>query len=109
MALGSCAYMLTGIQLLDSTEAEGRVVYGILTGIGLIGGGAGLKDGANVAGTATAAAIWNTGAIGLAVAYDRYEIALVLSLFNYFTLRFMDVLKTKVDNPRRPREEEPSP
>ena len=109
VALGSCAYMLTGIQVLDSTEAEGRVVYGILTGIGFIGGGAILKDGGNVAGTATAAAIWNTGAIGLAVAYDRYEIALVLSLFNYFTFRFMDVLKTKVDNPRRPREEEPSP
>jgi putative Mg2+ transporter-C (MgtC) family protein len=60
--------MLTSIQVLDSTDAEARVISGILTGIGCIGGGAILKDGGTVAGTATAASIWNTGAIGIAVA-----------------------------------------
>lgn len=93
VALGACAYMLTGIQVLDNSDAESRVMYGILTGIGFIGGGAILKDQGNVAGTATAASIWNTGAIGLAVAWDRYEIALVLSAMNFFTFRFMPVLK----------------
>jgi putative Mg2+ transporter-C (MgtC) family protein len=98
VALGSCAYMLTGIQVLDSTDAEARVMYGILTGIGFIGGGAILKDRGNVAGTATAASIWNTGAIGMAVAWDRYEIALVLSALNYLTFRFMPILKKNVDS-----------
>lgn len=98
VALGSCAYMLTGIHVLDSTDAEARVMYGILTGIGFIGGGAILKDGGNVAGTATAASIWNTGAIGVAVAWDRYEIALVLSALNYLTFRFMPVLKKNMDS-----------
>ena len=93
VALGSCAYMLTGIQVLDTSDAEARVMYGVLTGIGFIGGGAILKGQGNVAGTATAASIWNTGAIGMAVAWDRYEIALVLSAMNFFTFRFMPVLK----------------
>ncbi|MEX2492437.1 MAG: MgtC/SapB family protein [Nitrospirales bacterium] len=93
VALGACAYMLTGIQVLDTSDAEARVMYGILTGIGFIGGGAILKEHGNVAGTATAASIWNTGAIGVAVAWDRYEIALVLSALNFFTFRFMPVLK----------------
>jgi hypothetical protein len=44
------SYMLTGIIVLDSTDAEGRVVNGILTGIGFIGGGAILKEKGNVAG-----------------------------------------------------------
>ena len=96
VALGSCAYMLTGIIVLDSTDAEGRVVYGILTGIGFIGGGAILKEKGNVAGTATAAGIWNTGAIGIAVAWDRYEIAMVLSALNFLTFRFMPLLKRKI-------------
>jgi putative Mg2+ transporter-C (MgtC) family protein len=96
VAVGSCAYMLTGIQVLDSTDAEARVMYGILTGIGFIGGGAILKDGGNVAGTATAASIWNTGAIGMAVAWNRYEIALILSLLNYLTFRFMPLIKEKI-------------
>ena len=96
VALGSCAYMLTGIHVLSSTDAEGRVIYGILTGIGFIGGGAILKDRGNVAGTATAASIWNTGAIGMAVAWDRYEIAMVLSALNFLTFRFMPLVKRRV-------------
>lgn len=103
VALGSCAYMLTGITVLDSTDAEGRVVYGILTGIGFIGGGAILKEKGNVAGTATAASIWNTGAIGIAVAWDRYEIAMVLSVLNFLTFRFMPLLKRKAaSSPNEP-------
>lgn len=93
VALGSCAYMLTGISVLNSTDAESRVIYGILTGIGFIGGGAILKERGNVAGTATAASIWNTGAIGMAVAWDRYEIAIVLSALNFLTFRFMALFK----------------
>lgn len=98
VAVGSCAYMLIGIQVLDSTDAEARVMYGILTGIGFIGGGAILKDVGNiVAGTATAASIWNTGAIGMAVAWNHYEIALVLGVMNYLTFRFMPLLKDKIN------------
>ena len=98
VALGSCAYMLTGISVLDSTDAESRVMYGILTGIGFIGGGAILKERGSVAGTATAASVWNTGAIGMAVAWDRYEIALVLSVMNFFTFRFMPIIKERAES-----------
>jgi putative Mg2+ transporter-C (MgtC) family protein len=98
VALGSCAYMLTGIYVLESTDAEARVMYGILTGIGFIGGGAILKEGGNVAGTATAASIWNTGGIGMAVAWDRYEIALMLSALNYLTFRFMPIVKKRINH-----------
>jgi putative Mg2+ transporter-C (MgtC) family protein len=43
-------------------------VEGVITGIGFIGGGAILKAGASVHGTATAASLWATGAVGAAVA-----------------------------------------
>jgi putative Mg2+ transporter-C (MgtC) family protein len=89
--------MLTGIYVLDSTDAEGRVLQGIITGIGFIGGGAILKGDSTVKGTATAASIWNTGAIGIAVAYSRFEIAIVLSLFNFITLRLVGEIKKKYD------------
>jgi len=64
-----------------------------MTGIGFIGGGAILKHGLSVRGTATAASVWNTGDIGACVAYGRYEIALVLSLINFLTFRFLTELK----------------
>lgn len=88
--------MLQGITVLESTGAEARVMYGIITGIGFIGGGAILKEKGNVSGTATAASIWNTGAIGTSVAWGVYEIALLLSALNFITLWFGSMLKGKV-------------
>ena len=93
VAVAACGYMLVGISVLDSTGAEARVVQGLITGIGFIGGGAILKSKGNVTGTATAASIWNTGLIGLAVAYQRYEVAFLMSLINFVTLRFVQRLK----------------
>ena len=73
VAVGACAYVLVSRGILASAAEDGfhegiaRVIYGLMTGIGFIGGGAILKNGGRVSGTATAASIWNTGAVGLAV------------------------------------------
>jgi|TARA_R100000687_G_C6364361_1_gene124951 putative Mg2+ transporter-C (MgtC) family protein len=88
VSIAACGYMLVGMQVYSGSDAEARVMYGIITGMGFIGGGAILKDGASVSGTATAASLWNTGVIGISVAYSRYEIALVLSLINFLILQF---------------------
>ena len=88
VSIAACGYMLVGMQVYSGSDAEARVMYGIITGMGFIGGGAILKDGASVSGTATAASLWNTGAIGISVAYSGYEIALVLSLINFLILQF---------------------
>jgi len=93
VAVAACGYMLVGISVLDTTGAEARVLQGLITGVGFIGGGAILKSKGSVTGTATAASIWNTGLIGLAVAYQRYEVALLMSLINFVTLRFVQRLK----------------
>jgi putative Mg2+ transporter-C (MgtC) family protein len=93
VAVASCGFMLQGMSVLETTDAEARVMYGIVTGIGFIGGGAIIKDSGNVTGTATAASIWTTGAIGTAVAWQRYEIAILLSLLNFLTLSLGSAVK----------------
>lgn len=98
VAVAACGYTLVGMSVLSSTEAESRVIQGILTGIGFIGGGAILKSNGTVRGTATAASIWNTGLIGMAVAFERYEVALLMSLINYLTLRYVRRFKTESDD-----------
>jgi putative Mg2+ transporter-C (MgtC) family protein len=100
VAIGSCAFLLIGRSLLDGSESHARLLYGLMTGIGFIGGGSILKEGGSVSGTATAASIWNTGAIGAAVAWQRYEIALALSLVNFLVLRFGDSAKSWVPRHR---------
>lgn len=96
VAMAACGYTLVGFSILDSTDAEARVLQGIITGIGFIGGGAILKSGGNVSGTATAASIWTTGLIGIAVASDRYEISILLSVLMFLTFMFVTPLKSKV-------------
>ncbi len=90
VAIGACGFMLiardgTGA----SAETQARLVQGLLSGIGFIGGGAILKEGVNVRGLATASSIWTTGAIGAAVAFGREEIAVVLSVIAFLTLRLL--------------------
>ena len=86
VAIAACGYTLVGFSVLETTDAEARVLQGVITGIGFIGGGAILKSSGNVSGLATAASIWTTGLIGIAVAADRYEIAILLSVMTYVTL-----------------------
>ncbi len=97
VAVAACGYMLVGISVLDSTGAEARIMQGLITGIGFIGGGAILKSKGDVTGTATAASIWGTGLIGMAVAFNRLEIAALISLFTFVTLRYVRRFKEDVD------------
>ena len=92
VAVAACGYALIGFSVLESPDAQARIMQGLITGIGFIGGGAILKSGGNVEGTATAASLWATGAIGLAVAAHRFEIAILISVATFLTLRYLKPL-----------------
>jgi len=96
VGMASCGYLLVlGTQ--PDVAAQSRVLQGLITGIGFVGGGAILKEGATVRGTATAASIWNAGVIGASVAMGRVEIAIMLAALNLFTLRALLPVKTWID------------
>ena len=98
VAVAACGYTLVGISVLDSTEAESRVLQGLITGIGFIGGGAILKKKGDISGVATAASIWITGLIGIAVAMHRYEVALLMCVISFLTLRLAREVKPVVSD-----------
>lgn len=99
VSIASCGYMLIGLSIFQGDDAVARVTYGIITGMGFVGGGAILKSKGNVMGTATAASIWNTGAIGVSVAFRLYEIAIVLSVINFLILQYASPLKKEDKEP----------
>lgn len=101
VALASTGYILVGRAAFGGDpEAMARIVQGLMTGIGFLGGGAIVKQGIDVHGLATAASIWNTAAVGAAVAFGRYEIAIVLSLVNFAVLQGMGPVKDEIDGER---------
>jgi putative Mg2+ transporter-C (MgtC) family protein len=101
VGIASCGFLLAlGVQ--PNTADQSRVLQGLITGIGFVGGGAILKDSQKVRGTATAASIWNAGVIGALVAMRHYGIAIVLALLNLVTLRALLPLKERIDRDRDP-------
>jgi putative Mg2+ transporter-C (MgtC) family protein len=96
VGMASCGYlMLMGEH--PGAGDQSRLLQGLITGIGFIGGGAILKDGSTVRGTATAASVWNAGVIGAAVAMNHFGIALTLAALNLFSLRGLLPLKKWLD------------
>lgn len=94
VALASCGFVqATETMLANSPEATARIVEGLITGIGFIGGGAILKDGLSVHGTATAASIWATGAIGTAVGLGALDVAIAITLLTFLTLKLLPIFK----------------
>ena len=94
VTIASCAFMLVGMDIYKG-DAEARIMYAIITGMGFIGGGAIFKSEEGAKGTATAASLWNTAAIGISVATGRYEIAIILSIVGCVILQFSEPFKTQ--------------
>jgi putative Mg2+ transporter-C (MgtC) family protein len=94
VAIAACGFIQAAENLVrGEQEALARIVEGVITGIGFIGGGAILKNGGEVQGTATAASLWATGAIGIAVGLGNYDVAVVICLFTIATLYVLSRLK----------------
>jgi putative Mg2+ transporter-C (MgtC) family protein len=87
VALATCGIVQATEGILSGhPEGTARIIEGLMTGMGFIGGGAILKDNGSVRGTATAASLWATGATGAAVGLGAYDVAVVISLFTFLTL-----------------------
>jgi putative Mg2+ transporter-C (MgtC) family protein len=94
VAVASCGFLLATEGVLQGhAEGRARIIEGVITGMGFIGGGAILKTGEAVRGTATAASLWATGAIGVCSALETYDIAVILSVMTFLTLRVLAPLK----------------
>ena len=52
-----------------------------------------IKQAGAVQGTATAAGLWATGAVGAAVGLGSYDVAIVVTLFTIFTFRILSPVK----------------
>lgn len=107
VAVASCGFLLMAHAVIgDDAEANARIIAGLMTGMGFIGGGAILKHGKTVRGTATAASLWTTGVLGGAVAYGLYEIAVLISIINFLTFKLLTPLEERYFQKKEKSEEE---
>lgn len=94
VAVASCGFVqAVETSLAHDASAMARVLEGVIAGIGFLGGGAILQQRGSVKGTATAASLWVTGAMGVAVGLGSYDVAVVLTAFTLLTFWVMAPLK----------------
>ena len=78
ICVGSCLYTILS-QELGGAASTDRVASNIVTGIGFIGAGVIFKEGISVNGLTTAALIWVTAALGMAIGNHNYPVAFVVT------------------------------
>lgn len=93
VSMAACGFTILATSIFGENQPQAKVLSSIVGGIGFIGGGAILKGKSHVTGVSTAAAIWATGAIGIAVGLGRIEIAIVLSVMTFLTFRVIGIFK----------------
>lgn len=97
VSLGAALFVLAPLEGGMDLDGLSRVIQGLATGIGFIGGGAILKlhEQREIEGLTTAAGIWMTAAVGVAVGLGRLPLALmsviltliILAVFSKFEPR----------------------
>ena len=72
--------LFTYMSSLVDPASESRIAAQIVSGIGFLGAGLIVKDGANVKNLTTAASIWVAGAIGMAFGFNYHAIGIIVTL-----------------------------
>jgi putative Mg2+ transporter-C (MgtC) family protein len=90
LSLGTCLFTLVSAYGFGQGADPSRLAAQIVTGVGFLGGGVILRHGFTIRGLTTAASIWSTCALGVAVGVGMYSLsagATVLTLVTLYGLR----------------------
>ena len=107
VALGSTFFVLIPLQAGMPLADISRVLQGLISGIGFLVAGAILKqqDPQQIYGLTTAAGLWMTASVGVAVGLGR-ESAAILGTALAFIILCLFHVRTPTDAPEAPREDD---
>jgi putative Mg2+ transporter-C (MgtC) family protein len=100
VCLGTAVFVLACSGVGMSLDGLSRVIQGIVTGIGFVGAGSILKlnEERDIQGLTTAAGVWMTAAIGVAVGLGSLGVALLSTLFALIILAMVGRMDVRREN-----------
>src|SRR5215813_3554945 len=106
VALGAALFVLAPVESGMTSADLSRVIQGLATGIGFIGGGAILKlsEEHKIRGLTSAAAIWMTAAMGVAVGLGRLWMAILGAILTWFILSVVGKIERQISGPPASRD-----
>jgi len=99
VSLGSALIMLTSLYIFDTYSKEVhidpfRIAAQVVSGIGFLGAGTIIRSRASIKGLTTAASLWSTAGIGLAIGVGFYKGAIAATALVLISLLLLRGLKT---------------
>ena len=103
VSVGSCITSITALSLFNEYHNyvnidPSRLPAQVLSGIGFLGAGAILKNSNGIRGLTTAAGIWTTACIGIAIGYGQYVLGIsawILVMTTLYILKNFDKVISK--------------
>jgi putative Mg2+ transporter-C (MgtC) family protein len=102
VCMGSGLIMLVSLYIFDIYNGKApidpaRIAAGVVTGIGFLGAGTIITNRAGAKGLTTAASIWVSSAIGLAIGCGFISAAAFATIITFVTLAFLKHIETKLE------------
>jgi len=105
VALGACVVSITGemifhhYSVLGASADPARLSAQVIAGVGFLGAGTILREGASVKGLTTAASVWAVACLGIAAGFGYYALAIFGMVFIFVTLTVFEWLQTVLLKP----------
>jgi putative Mg2+ transporter-C (MgtC) family protein len=96
ISVGSCLYTIMSKELGEIGSSD-RIASNIVTGIGFIGAGVIFKEGISVNGLTTAALIWITAALGMAIGNHNYPVAFLVTTIVVLVLFVLEPVQREIN------------
>ena len=102
ITVGSTLFTMLSLGIGNESNPT-RIAANIVTGIGFLGAGAIMRDGAKIAGLTTAATIWLAASLGMGIGGGRYVLTGMATLAVLVVLWFFPAFERWIDNFRETR------
>ena len=110
ISTGACMFTALGLEpSLGARVDPTRLAAGIVTGVGFLGAGAILRQGGDVRGMTTAAEIWVAAALGMAVGFGYYGVAVFATFIVLVLLVGMRPIEHRFFKGKQRRHDDPPP
>jgi putative Mg2+ transporter-C (MgtC) family protein len=80
VSLGACVFSIISYVVVPQGNETTRIAAQIVTGVGFLGAGVILHGQGHISGLTTSATLWAAAAVGMAVGYGLYVLAVVATL-----------------------------
>jgi len=94
VCLGSTIFTVLSLEAFPGADTA-RVAAYIIAGIGFIGAGTVIQTKEKITGLTTAASLWITASIGMAIGTGFYVLGAIATVISYLTLRLSKLEKKK--------------